>query len=111
VLDRCDVFIRKATCFASAQVGATQAQKAVGHRTAELIVRSFDSAWVVVAPLPKVVAVRQRRQRALQWQDVQAVPRQVEIADDLGPQQAHHDENTENLKPGETLFDQQKSIA
>ncbi len=45
---------------------------------------------VVVGPLREIVAVEHRRHGALERQDVQAVARQIEIADDLGPQQAHH---------------------
>ena len=43
---------------------------------------------VVVVPGGEVVAVVHRRDRARQRQDLQAVPRQFEVADDLRPQQA-----------------------
>ena len=45
---------------------------------------------VVVVPGGEVVAVVQRRDGARQRQDLEAVPRQFEVADDLGPQQADH---------------------
>ncbi len=45
---------------------------------------------VVIVPAGKVVAVVERRDRARQRQDLEPVPRQLEVADDLGPQQAHH---------------------
>ena len=43
-------------------------------------------ARVVVHP-PEVVPVRHRRERAVEGQDLEAVPGQVQLADDLGPQQ------------------------
>ena len=43
---------------------------------------------VVVVPAGQVVAVVHRRDRARQRQDLQAVPRQFEVADDLRAQQA-----------------------
>jgi hypothetical protein len=45
---------------------------------------------VVIVPAGKVVAVVEWRDRARQRQDLEPVPRQFEVADDLGPQQAHH---------------------
>jgi hypothetical protein len=41
---------------------------------------------VIVDP-PEVVAARHRRERPVERQDLQAVTRQVEVADDLGAQQ------------------------
>ena len=41
----------------------------------------------VIVDAPEVVAVRHRRERAVERQDLEAVPGQVELADDLGPQQ------------------------
>ena len=44
----------------------------------------------VVVHAPQVVAVRHRREGAVERQDFQAVARQIEIADDLRPEQRHH---------------------
>ena len=43
---------------------------------------------VIVDP-PQVVAARHRREGAVERQDLEAVPGQIELADDLGPQQRH----------------------
>jgi hypothetical protein len=57
---------------------------------AQRMARDAATVAVVIAPLRQVIAVLERRERALQRQDVQAVAREVEVADDLRPQQAHH---------------------
>jgi hypothetical protein len=44
---------------------------------------------VVIVPGGEVVAVVHRRHGARQRQDLEPVPRQLEVADDLRPQQAH----------------------
>ena len=44
---------------------------------------------VVVVPRGEVVAVVHGRDRARQRQDLEPVPRQLEVADDVGPEQAH----------------------
>ena len=41
----------------------------------------------VIVDAPQIVAVRHRRERPVERQDLEAVRRQVELADDLGPQQ------------------------
>src|SRR5262249_31843068 len=38
---------------------------------------------------PQVVAVRHRRERAVEREDLEAMARQIEVADDLGPEQRH----------------------
>ena len=76
----------------------------VGLRVARRVARQLAAVLVVVVPLREVVAVRQRRERALQRQDVQAVPRQVEIANDLGAQQAHHVREHRELEAGKDLL-------
>ena len=48
-----------------------------------------DPPQVVATARRRPVALEQRRERAVERQDVEAVLRQLEIADDLGPQQAH----------------------
>ncbi len=45
---------------------------------------------VVIVPRGQIVAVVHRRDRARQRQDLQAVPRQFQVADDLRAQQADH---------------------
>ena len=65
------------------------AELVVGLRVAQGVARELPAVLVVVVPLREIVAVRERRQRAFEREDVQAVARQVEVADDLRPQQAH----------------------
>ena len=50
--------------------------------------RDLLTRAVGVGPAAQGVAVRQRRERALERQDLQPVARQLEFADDPGPQQA-----------------------
>ena len=50
----------------------------------------FPAGLRVIVHAPEVVAVRHRRERAVERQDLQAVPWQIELANDLGPQQRHH---------------------
>src|SRR5258706_11494606 len=56
---------------------------------------------VVVRPLREVVAVVERRQRALERQDLQPVARELELADDLRAQQAYHVREDGEAKAGE----------
>ena len=51
--------------------------------------RDFAPRLRVIVHAPEVVAARHRRERAVERQDLEAVPRQVELADDLRPQQRH----------------------
>jgi hypothetical protein len=44
---------------------------------------------VVIVDPPEVVAVRERRERAVERQELHAVAGQVELADDLRPEQRH----------------------
>ena len=66
----------------------------VGLGVARRVARELAPILIVVVPLREVIArlsaLKERRERALERQDVQAVARQLEVADDLGPQQAHH---------------------
>ena len=52
--------------------------------------RQLAPRLVGVGPPREIVAVVERRDRALERQDLQPVARQVEIANDLRPQQTHH---------------------
>ena len=51
--------------------------------------RELAPRLVGVAPAGEIVAVVERRDGALERKDLQPVPRQVEIADDLRTQQTH----------------------
>ena len=68
----------------------------VGHRLAVLVVGlgvdlgvagDLPARLGVVVDAPEVVAVEHRRERPVQREDLEAVPGEVEVADDLGPQQ------------------------
>ena len=83
------------------------------HRLAVLVVglgvelrvpRDLAPRLRVIVHAPQVVAVRHRRERAVERQDLEAVPRQVELADDLRPQQRHDVRADGELEAGEDLF-------
>ena len=83
------------------------------HRLAVLVVglgvdarvpRDLAARLRVVVDAPQVVAVRHRRERAVERQDLEAVPRQVELADDLGPQQRDDVGADGELEAGEDLL-------
>src|SRR6185369_9657884 len=56
---------------------------------------------VVVRPLREVVAIVEWRQRAFERQDLQPVARELELADDFRPQQAHYVGEDGEAKAGE----------
>src|SRR2546421_9037968 len=58
----------------------------VAHRVA----CKLAPVLVVIGPLREVVSVREWRERALERQDVQAMARELELADDFRPEQAYH---------------------
>ena len=83
------------------------------HRLAVLVVglgvdlrvpRDLAARLVVVVDAPEVVAARHRGERAVQRQDLEAVARQVELADDLGAQQRHDVRADGELETGEDLL-------
>ena len=83
------------------------------HRLAVLVVglgvelrvaRDLAARLRVIVHAPQVVAVRHRRERAVERQDLQAVPRQIELADDLRPQQRHDVRADRELEAGKDLF-------
>ena len=83
------------------------------HQAAVLIVRlriarrmaiQLAPSLVVIGPGGKVVAVFHRCDGALERQDVQPMPRQIEVADDLRPQQADDVGKRRELEAGEDLF-------
>ena len=59
---------------------------------------------VVVGPAPQVVAVRERSHRALEREDLQPVPCELQIPDDLGPQQAYDVGGDGILEPREDFL-------
>ncbi len=76
----------------------------VGFGVAQRVTGELAPVLVVIVPLGEVVAVGERRQRRFERQDVQAVARQVELADDLGSQQAHHVREHREAKAGKDFF-------
>jgi hypothetical protein len=44
----------------------------------------------VVVDAPEVIAVGHRRERPIERENLEAVPWQIQLTDDLGPQQRHH---------------------
>src|SRR5688500_3201957 len=51
--------------------------------------RNLPARPGVVVHAPQVVAVRHRGERAVEWKDLEAAACQIELADDLGPEQRH----------------------
>ena len=58
----------------------------------------------VVVDAPEVVAAGHRRERAVERQNLEAVLRQLQLADDLGPEQRHDVRTDGKLEPGDDLF-------
>src|SRR5262245_42765227 len=50
---------------------------------------------------PQVVAVRHRRKCAVEWKDLETVPRQIQLTDDLGTQQRYDVRADGELETGE----------
>ena len=59
---------------------------------------------VGIGPTGEIVTVVERRDGAFERQDLQAVLRQVEVSDDLGPQQTHHVRENRKLESRKNLF-------
>ena len=76
----------------------------VGFRIETRMPRDFAAGLVVIVDTPQVVAARHRRERAVERQQLHAVAGQVEVADDLRPQQRHHVRRHRELEAGEHLF-------
>jgi hypothetical protein len=66
--------------------------------------RQLAAALVGIGPRTQVVAVVEGRDRALERKDLEPVSRQVEIADDLGAEQAHHVGKDRELEAGEDFL-------
>ena len=58
----------------------------------------------MVIHAPQVIAVWHRRERAVERQDLEPVPRQVELPDDLWPQQRDHVRTFRKQEPGKDFF-------
>ena len=58
---------------------------------------------VVVDP-PEIVPARHRRERAVQRENLQSVPREIELADDLRAQEGHDVRCDGELETGENFF-------
>ncbi len=59
---------------------------------------------VGIGPRSQIVAVVERRDGALERENLEAVPRQIEIADDLGAEQAHDVGEDRELETGKYLL-------
>src|SRR5689334_14335373 len=58
----------------------------------------------MVVDAPEMVAIRHGGEGAVERQNLQAMPWQVEIADDFGPQQGNHVRAHGKLEAGKDLF-------
>src|SRR5207247_2670 len=76
----------------------------VRFRVAGGVAIQLAPGFVVIAPGGEVVAVLHWCNGALERQDVQPVPRQIEIANDLWPQQRHDVGEHRQLEAREDLF-------
>ena len=76
----------------------------VGVGVARRVAAQLAARLVGIGPGAEVVAVVERRDGALERQDLEPVPRQVEVADDLGPQQAHDVGEHRELEAREDLL-------
>jgi hypothetical protein len=75
-----------------------------GFRVPRRVSVDLAAGQVVVVPGGEVVAVVERRHGRGQRQDLEPVPRQLEVADDLGPEQAHHVRELGEAVAGEDLL-------
>ena len=83
------------------------------HRAAMLVVgfgveprvpRDLAARLGVVVDAPEVIAVGHRRERAVERKNLEAVARQVQLADDLGAQQRDDVRTHGEPEAGEDLF-------
>ena len=65
---------------------------------------NLANGFGVVVHAPQVITVGHRRERAVERQDFQPVPWQVELPDDLRPQQRDHVRTLRKQEPGKNLF-------
>ncbi len=81
----------------------------VGLRVAQRVTRDLASILVVIVALREVVAGGEGRQRALERQNVQTVAREIKVANDLRPEQAHHVREDGEREPGKDLLAQRRA--
>ena len=83
------------------------------HRLAEFVVgfgvelgvaRNFAPRHAVIVDAPEVIAVGHRREGSVERQNFKAVTRQIELANDLGPQQRDHVGADGKLEAGKDFF-------
>jgi hypothetical protein len=65
---------------------------------------NLAAGLLVIVDPPQVVAARHRRERAVERQQLHAVARQIEIANDLGPEQRNDVGADRELEAGEHFF-------
>ena len=58
----------------------------------------------VIVDTPEIVAVRHRRERAVEWQNLESVARQIQLADDFGAQQRDDVRRDGEFEAGKDLF-------
>ena len=66
--------------------------------------RDLPARLRVIVDAPQIVAVRHRRERAVERQDLESVPRQIELPDDLRPQQRDDVRAHRELEARKDLF-------
>ena len=71
--------------------------------------QDFPARLGVVIHPPKVVAVRHRREGPIKREDLEAVPREVELPDDLGPEQRDHVGTDGEFEPWENFLSDRRS--
>src|SRR6266508_887946 len=73
------------------------------------VARDLPARLEVVVDAPEIVAVRHRGERSVQRQNLETVPRQVQLADDLGPQQRDDVGRDGKMEAREDLFGDRRS--
>src|SRR5690349_25086032 len=66
--------------------------------------RNFAARPRVIVDAPEIIAVGHRRERAVEWKDLEAVTREIEFANNLRPQQRDDIRTNRELEAGENLF-------
>src|SRR5215510_10387216 len=65
---------------------------------------NFQPCLRMVVDTPKVIAVRHRRECAVERKDLEAMARQIEFADDFGPQQGNYVGTNREFESGKNFF-------
>ena len=93
-------------------IGLTK-RRHLDHRLAVFVVgfgvelrmpRDLAARLGVIVHAPEIVAVRHRRERAVERQDLQAMPRQIEFANDFRPEQGNDVGADGELEAGKDFF-------